>query len=91
MIVTSEVRLSYYDTQPSTVNVSFLTDDSAQEYNETVTLVLVPLPTTNLPKGEAVFFLNTTDMTIVDTDGEYIMLNYIANIIVSVMMYTFNM
>ena len=56
------------------MNVSFITDDIAQEYNETVTLVLVPLSTTNLPKGEAVFFLNTTDMIIIDTDGEYIIL-----------------
>ena len=74
MIVTNEVRLLYDNPQPSMVNVTFTTDDIAQEYNETVTLVLVPLPTTNLPKGEAVFFLNTTDMIIIDTDGEYIIL-----------------
>ena len=71
MIVTNEVRLLYDNPQPSTVNVTFTTDDISQEYNETVTLVLVPLPTTNLPKGEAVFFLNTTDMIIIDSDGEY--------------------
>lgn len=53
------------------MNVSFITDDIAQEYNETVTLVLVPLPTTILPTEEAVFFLNTTDMIIIDSDGEY--------------------
>jgi hypothetical protein len=61
------------------VNVSFLVDDIAQEYNETVTLVLVPLPTTNLPKGEGVFFLNTTDMTIIDADGEYFCFNHIVD------------
>ena len=75
MIVTNEVQLLYDNAQPSTVNVSFITDDIAQEYNETVTLVLVPLPTTILPTGEAVFFLNTTDMIIIDTDGEYIIFN----------------
>ena len=53
------------------VNVSFLADGIAQEYNETVTLVLVPLSTTQIPTEEAVFFLNTTDMIIIDSDGEY--------------------
>ena len=72
-VVPSEVRLLFDNPQPSVVvNVSFLTDGIAQEYNETVTLVLVPLPTTNdiIPMGEGVFFLNTTDMIIIDTDGE---------------------
>ena len=70
MVLTSEVRFNFDDDQPSTVNVSFLMDGVAQEYNETVTLVLVPLTSTNLPTGEAVFFLNTTDMIIIDTDGK---------------------
>ena len=70
-IVTSEVRFLFDNSQPSTVDVSFLTDDIAQEYNETVTLMLVPLPTTNLPTGEAVFFLKTIDMTVIDTDGKH--------------------
>ena len=69
MVLTSEVRFIVGDPQPNTVNISFLIDGVAQEDNETVTLVLVPLPTTNLPTGEAVFFLNTTDMIIIDTDG----------------------
>ena len=71
LVVTSEVRFSFENPQPSMVNISFLIDDIAQEHNETVTLVLVPLPTTNLPQGEGVFFINTTDMIIIDTDGEY--------------------
>jgi hypothetical protein len=71
VIVTSEVRFSFVDPTPSVVNINFLVDDIAQEYYEVVTLVLVPLPTTNLPKGEGVFFLNTTDMIIIDNDGEY--------------------
>ena len=69
MVLTSEVRFIVGDPQPNTVNISFRIDGVAQEDNETVTLVLVPLPTTNLPTGEAVFFLNTTDMIIIDTDG----------------------
>ena len=72
MVLTSEVRFIHGNPQPSTVNVSFLIDGVAQERNETVTLVLVPLSLTNLPTGEAVFFLNTTDMIIIDTDGMYI-------------------
>ena len=66
IILTSEVR---FNPQPSTVNISFLIDGIAQEDNETFTLVLVPLPTTILPTGEAVFFLDTIDMIIIDTDG----------------------
>ena len=76
MIVTSEVRFLFDNSEPSMVpvNVSFLVDGIAQEYNESFTLVLVPLPTINLPEGEGVFFLNTTDMIIIDTDGEYIVI-----------------
>lgn len=68
IILTSEVR---FNPQPSTVNISFkfLIDGIAQEGNETFTLVLVPLRTTILPTGEAVFFLDTIDMIIIDTDG----------------------
>lgn len=69
IVLNSEVRINGF--QPSIVNVSFLVDGVAQEYNETVTLVLVPLPTTPLPTGEAVFFLNTTDMIIIDADRKY--------------------
>ena len=32
---------------------------------------LVPLSTTNLPLGEAIFFMKTINMTIIDTDGEF--------------------
>ena len=69
MVLTSEIRFIRGNPQPSAVNVSFIIDGVAQERNETVTLVLVPLSTTNLPTGEAIFFLNTTDMIIIDTDG----------------------
>ena len=69
IVLNSEVRFN--GLQPSIVNVSFLIDGVAQEYNETVTLVLVPLHTAPLPTGEAVFFLNTTDMIIIDADRKY--------------------
>ena len=71
MVLTSEVRFMFDNPKPSMVNVSFCTDNVAQENNETVNLELEPLPTTNIPTGEAVFFLSTTDMIIIDTDREY--------------------
>ena len=67
-VLTSEVRFD--GSQPQDVKIIFRSDGIAQEYNDTVTLELVPLSKTMLPVGEAVFFLNTTDMIIIDTDGE---------------------
>ena len=68
MVLTSEVRFD--SSQSQEVQVSFLMDGIAQEYNDPITLELEPLPTMNVPSGEAVFFLNTIDMVIIDTDGE---------------------
>ena len=70
-VLTSEVRFD--GSQPQDVKIIFRSDGIAQEYNDIVTLELVPLSRTMLPVGEAVFFLNTTDMIIIDTDGEYVL------------------
>ena len=70
MVLTSEVRISP-QLQPQEVQVIFRTDSIAQEGNDTVTLELEPLPTTNLPTGKAIFFQKTIDMIITDTDSKY--------------------
>ena len=71
-VLTSEVRFD--SSQPQEVKVIFRTDGIAQEDNDTVTLELVPLSTTSVPSGENIFFLDTIDIIIIDTDGEYICL-----------------
>ena len=71
IVVTSEVRFLFESPQASEVNISFHTDGIALENDETVSLELVPLRTTNVPIGEGVFFLNMIDMIIIDTDREY--------------------
>ena len=71
-VLTSEVRFD--SSQPQEVEVIFRTDGIAQEDNDTVTLELVPLSTTSVPSGENIFFLDTIDIIIIDTDGEYICL-----------------
>ena len=73
MVLTSEVRFDSSQTQE--VQVRFLMDGIAQEFNESITLELEPLPTMNVPIGEAVFFLNTIDMTIIDGDSEFEYIN----------------
>ena len=70
MVLTSEVRISPLQ-QPQVVEVIFRTDGIAQEDNDTVILELEPLLTTNLPVGEAVFFLSTIDVIVIDTDSMY--------------------
>ena len=71
-VLISEVRFD--SSQPQEVEVIFRTDGIAQEDNDTVTLELVPLSTTSVPSGENIFFLDTIDIIIIDTDGEYICL-----------------
>lgn len=67
MVLSSEVRVS---SQPQEIWVIYHTDGIAQEENETVFLELEPLPTTALPMGEAIFFQNTIEMIIIDTDSK---------------------
>lgn len=54
------------------VEVTFLTDGITQEGNESLTLRLIPIPSTlqTLPTGEAVFFGNVINLTIMDADSK---------------------
>ena len=71
MIDTGEIRISYENSDPEVVAVHFYVDNVSQEGNETFTMELIPSHSTILPNGESVFFLNTIDMTIIDSDGEH--------------------
>ena len=58
---------------PTVVEVTFLADGITQEGNdESLTLHLIPTPSTlqTIPIGEAVFFKNVINLTIVDADGK---------------------
>ena len=54
---------------PVNVEFKFLTDDIALEFNETITLELVPSSRDSLPSGKGVYFRNTIKLTITDADG----------------------
>ena len=55
----------------TSVSVLFKHDDESNELDETLTLTLVPKPFTlqTFPRGEAVFFMNTINLTILDAKG----------------------
>ena len=67
---TSRVKVRPVD-GPSVMAITFLPDGVPQEANESLTLQLLPTPSTlrTMPAGEAVFFKNAVDLTIVDADG----------------------
>ena len=54
------------------VNITFLTDGISQEGNESLTLLLNPTPSGlyAIPTGEAVFFKNAINPTIMDADSK---------------------
>ena len=54
------------------VNFTFLVDGVASEGEESLSLELVPPPSTlqSMPAGEAVFFRSRLSLTIIDADGE---------------------
>ena len=58
---------------PQELVVIFFEDRVAQELNETFTINLEPTfaDLDNLPSGEAVFFIRSIEMTIVDSDRTY--------------------
>ena len=58
---------------PRVVAIMFLTDRVTQEANETLTLQLLPTPSTlqTIPTGEAVSFKNVIELTIVDADSNF--------------------
>ena len=53
------------------VNIVFESDADSNEMDETLTLILVPKPFTlqTFPRGEAVFFMNAINLTILDHKG----------------------
>ena len=53
------------------VAIVFKSDDDSNELDETLTLTLVPKPFTlqTFPRGEAVFFMNSINLTILDHKG----------------------
>ena len=55
----------------TSVSIVFKHDDESNELDETLTLTLVPKPFTlqTFPRGEAVFFINTINLTILDAKG----------------------
>ena len=69
---TSRVQIKPTD-DPRVVAITFLTDHVTQEANESLTLQLLPTPSTlqTIPTGEAVFFKNAIELTIVDADGNF--------------------
>ena len=62
-----------YSRGPQGLFVTFLEDGIAQESNETFTINLEPTFSSleSLPSGEAVFFMRSVQMTIVDIDRKH--------------------
>lgn len=58
---------------PGSVAITFLIDGVVQEASETLSLELVPTPSTlrTLPSGEAVFFVSTINLTILDIECRF--------------------
>ena len=57
---------------PDNVVITFNVDAIAQEQDETLLLELVPMSTTTLPTGDAVFFRKCIVLTIVDSDSKLV-------------------
>ena len=62
-------------TPPDEVLFIFCMDAIAQEENETLFLELDPVPSITLPTGRNVFFKNTINLTIIDSDGKRLVLS----------------
>ena len=66
--------LFFRPTPPGNVMFIFRLDGIAQESNETLSLELVPTPTTTLPTGDhAVFFRRSIYVTIIDSDSKMLL------------------
>ena len=67
LLETTRIQVRPQD-DPQAVLFTFLTDEVAQEANESLTLQLVPTPSTlqTMPIGEAVFFKNEIRLSIMD-------------------------
>ena len=71
-VSTNQVRFLYRRPDPpEDITFIFRTDAIAQEEKETLTLELVTTPRTNAPpSGDGVFFRNTINLTIMDSDSK---------------------
>ena len=70
---TSRVEVRPTANEPAVVAIKFLTDHVAREANESLTLQLLPTPSTmqTIPAGEAVFFKNAINLTIMDANRKF--------------------
>ena len=70
---TTRVEVRSMANDPAVVAIKFLTDHVTREANESLTLQLLPTPSTLqiIPAGEAVFFKNAIDLTIMDADCKF--------------------
>jgi hypothetical protein len=70
---TSRVEVRPAANDPTDIVIKFLIDHIAREDNESLTLQLLPTPSTlqTIPTGEAVFFKNIIELTIVDADRKF--------------------
>ena len=74
---------------PQNLFVTFFEDGVAQEPNETFTINLEPTFSSleSVPSGEAVFFVRSVKMTIVDSDRKNLKLMFTLNYSTESMMY----
>ena len=80
IVNTARVRVLVSDTQPDNVEIILFRDIVAQEPNETFTLTLNPLVTPNPREG--LFFKDTIQVTIVDSDSKdacFWTINFVTN------------
>ena len=70
---TSRTEVIPMTNDPAVVAIKFLTNYVTQEANESLTLQLLPTPSTmqTIPAGETVFFKNAINLTIMDADCKF--------------------
>ena len=70
-INTNQVRALFNrPTPPDNVVFTFRVDAIAQETDESLSFQLIPSATTTLPTGDGVFFRDTLNMMIIDSDSK---------------------
>ena len=68
IVSNARVRAMFSSTTPDNVGVDFRMDTIAQEPNETLTLTLDPIQTALDAPRNGLFFRNSIEMTIIDSD-----------------------
>lgn len=71
VINTNEVEISFGNSTPVNIEVTFFLDDVALESIEIVNFELIPFRGISLPSGEGIFFRSTVEVLIIDSDGEF--------------------